>query len=173
MVEIPDSQLAQVIGFYERMLKEIDTEYIYKYDLLRNLVFEVLHFATKKLPSARLAQQPIGASLRLTTLFQELLEKQFPIDTPYQTVELRFASDFADRLQVHVNHLNRAVKCITHKTSTQLIAERILQEAKVLLKHTLWSISEIAWVLGFSEVTYFSSFFKKHTQYSPRQFRNV
>jgi len=44
----------------------------------------------------------------------------------------------------HVNHLNRAVKETTDKTTTQIIPDRILQESKVLRKHTSWNISEIA-----------------------------
>jgi len=88
-------------------------------------------------------------------------------------VHLRGASDYAKQLNVHVNHLNRAVKETTEKTTTQLIAERFLQEAKVLLKHSAWSVSEIAYALGFTEVTHFNNFFKKHAQISPLKFRNV
>jgi AraC-like DNA-binding protein len=77
------------------------------------------------------------------------------------------------QLNIHVNHLNRAVKEITEKTTSQLIAERLLQEAKILLKHSTWSVSEIAYALGFSEVTHFNNFFKKHVEVSPLKFRNV
>lgn len=56
-------------------------------------------------------------------------------------------------------------------TTSGLINKRIIQEAKVLLKGTVWSISEIAWTLGFEEANHFSSFFKRHTSFTPRQFR--
>ena len=88
-------------------------------------------------------------------------------------MQFRSASDFAKQLNVHVNHLNRAVKEATDKTTTQLIAERILRESKVLLKHSAWNVSEIAYALGFTEVTHFNNFFKKHVQLSPLKFRNV
>jgi len=54
-----------------------------------------------------------------------------------------------------------------------LLAERILQEAKILLKHSAWKVSEIAYSLGFTEVTHFNNFFKKHVQLSPLKFRNI
>ncbi|HEY4964843.1 MAG TPA: helix-turn-helix transcriptional regulator, partial [Puia sp.] len=73
----------------------------------------------------------------------------------------------------HVNHLNRAVKETSEKTTTQIIADRILQEAKILLRHSAWPVSEIAWTLGFTEVTHFNNFFKKHVMQSPLKFRNV
>jgi AraC-like DNA-binding protein len=72
-----------------------------------------------------------------------------------------------------VNHLNRALKETMQKTTTQIISERILQESKVLLKHSAWSVSEIAYALGFTEVPHFNNFFKKHLQTSPLKFRSV
>ena len=103
----------------------------------------------------------------------ELLERQFPIDENHPSVSYRSASEFASQLNVHDNHMNRAVKETTQKTTTQIIAERILQEAKTLLKHSHWQIAEIAYALGFTEVPHFNNFFKKHTQLNPSKFRGV
>ena len=82
-------------------------------------------------------------------------------------------SDFADQLNMHVNHLNRAVKENTEKTTSQIITERIVRESKILLKHSPWNVSEIAYALGFNEVTHFNNFFKKHVQLSPLKFMNA
>jgi AraC family transcriptional activator of pobA len=62
---------------------------------------------------------------------------------------------------------------VLKKTTSQIITERILQEAKILLKHGAWSVAEISNPLGFAEVTHFNNFFKKHLQISPLKFRNV
>jgi AraC-like DNA-binding protein len=72
-----------------------------------------------------------------------------------------------------VNHLNRAVKEATQKTTTQIITERVLQESKILLKQTAWTVSEIAYALGFREATHFNNFFKKNVHIGPLKFRNV
>ena len=169
--ELSDEQVRKAQNIFERMFEEINSEYIHKYDVLRTLVFELLHFAMKMQPFAKIDKQPVNASQRISTLFLELLERQFPIDDNHQTVSLRAASDYANQLNVHVNHLNRAIKETTQKTTSQIIAERILQEAKILLKHSAWSVSEIAFALGFTEVTHFNNFFKKHIQISPLKFR--
>jgi AraC-like DNA-binding protein len=155
------------------MFEEINSDYIHKYDVLRNLVFELLHFAMKIQPSTNIDKQQINASQRISVLFLELLERQFPIDEAHQKINLRSASDFANQLNIHVNHLNRAIKETTQKTTSEIIAERILQESKILLKHSNWNISEIADALAFTEVTHFNNFFKKHVQLSPGKFRNV
>jgi AraC family transcriptional regulator, transcriptional activator of pobA len=171
--ELTDEQASQVTALYGRMFEEINSDYVHKYDVLRNLVFELLHYAMKIQPSANLEKQPINASQRISVLFLELLERQFPIDENHQKINLRSASDFAYQLAVHVNHLNRAVKATTQKTTSQIIAERILQESKIMLKHSNWSVAEIAYALNFTEVTHFNNFFKKHIQLSPSKFRNI
>jgi len=171
--EVSDEQVEQISIIYKKMFDEINSDYVHKYDVLRNLVFELLHFALKMQPAEQIGKQPINASQRISTLFLELLERQFPIDENHQALGLRSASDFSSQLNVHVNHLNRAVKDTTEKTTSQIIAERVLQEAKILLKHSAWSVSEIAYALGFTEVSHFNNFFKKHVQLSPLKFRNV
>ncbi|MBI5917065.1 MAG: helix-turn-helix transcriptional regulator [Bacteroidetes bacterium] len=171
--ELADEQVPHIQQLYDRMCQEIKSDYIHKYDVLRNLVFELLHFAMKMQPSTNFDRQQINASQRIATLFMELLERQFPIEENHPKVSLRSPSDFAKQLNVHVNHLNRAVKETTEKTTSQIIAERILQEAKILLKHSQWNVSEIAYSLGFSEVTHFNNFFKKQVGTSPGKFRNI
>jgi AraC-like DNA-binding protein len=169
--ELSDEEANRVSEIFERMAKEFNSDYKYKYDAIRNQIFELLHFALKMQPTETLDKQQPNASQRIAALFLELLERQFPIDDMHPAVQQRSASDFADQLNVHVNHLNRAVKEITQKTTTQLIAERVLQESKILLRHSNWNVSEIAYALGFAEVTHFNNFFKKHTDTSPSKFR--
>jgi AraC-like DNA-binding protein len=111
--------------------------------------------------------------VRISLLFLELLERQFPIDDNHQKINLRSASDFAKQLNIHINHLNRSVKVTTSKTTSQIIAGRILQESKILLKQSAWNVSEIAYALGFTEVTHFNNFFKKHVNLNPLKFRNI
>lgn len=170
--ELTDEQAAQALIIYQKMNEEIKSDYVHKYDVLRNLVFELIHFAMKIQPISPHDKTQINASQRISTLFLELLERQFPIDENHQNINLRSASNFANQLNIHVNHLNRAIKETTQKTTTQLIAERILQEAKIMLNHSKWNISEIAYALGFTEVTHFNNFFKKHVEISPVKYRN-
>jgi AraC family transcriptional activator of pobA len=169
--ELTNEQVDQVSDIFEKISKEFNADYKYKYDLIRNLIFELLHLGLKMHPTKNLETHPHTASHRISTLFMELLERQFPIDDLHPTVQLRSASDFANQLNVHVNHLNRAIKETTDKTTTQLISERILQESKILLCHSSWNVSEVAYALGFAEVTHFNNFFKKHLQTSPLKFR--
>ncbi|MFO7258114.1 MAG: helix-turn-helix domain-containing protein [Bacteroidota bacterium] len=157
---------------YKKMHSEIESDYAYKYDLLRTYALELIHYG-QKLKPLQSTNGSTNASARILSLFIELLERQFPIESPNQTIQLRTASDFANTLKIHVNYLNKVLKETTGKTTTEIIASRINQEAKILLRQTTWNISEIAYSLGFEEVAHFSNFFKKHSKVSPAAFREV
>ena len=168
--QLNDDEAADIAYIFGKMNKELSSDYAHKYDLLRNYVLELVHYGQKLQPATALYPAH-NAAARVTSLFVELLERQFPIESPQQRLQLRTANAFAERLAVHVNHLNKVLKENTGKTTTTLIAGRIVQEAKILLKQTDWTISEIGFCLGFEEVAHFSNFFKKQTQLAPINFR--
>ncbi|WP_431217879.1 helix-turn-helix domain-containing protein [Puia sp. P3] len=144
---------------FRKMLRELEGDYLYKYDLLRNLVMELIHYGQKLQPLSAMKSTQ-NAAERISSLFIELLERQFPIDSVHQRLSLRSAKDYADRLNVHVNHLNKVLKEVTGQTTTEIIGKRVTQEAKILLKQTDWNISEIAFTLGFEDLANFSSFLR-------------
>jgi AraC family transcriptional activator of pobA len=168
--EVSEQDSVAIEAIFRKMHQELTGTYAYKYDLLRNYVLELIHYGQKLQPATAL-HQGHHAAARVAALFIELLERQFPIETPQQQLRLRTAKDYADRLAVHVNHLNRVLKEHTGRTTTEIIGGRVIQEAKILLKQTKWSISEISDSLGFAEVAHFSNFFKRQTQLSPLVFR--
>jgi AraC family transcriptional activator of pobA len=170
--QISTEQYHQFEGVFLKMHEEINSDYLYKYDLLRNYVMELIHTG-QKLKPIRPSENSKTAASRTTTLFIELLERQFPIENISQLLKLRTPADFAGILGVHVNHLNRVLKETTGKTTGEIIGSRIFQEAKLLLSQTQWNISEIAFTLGFEEVAHFSNFFKKYGQQSPHHFREI
>ncbi|WP_281752709.1 helix-turn-helix domain-containing protein [Neptunitalea chrysea] len=168
--KLTEAQFTIVSGIFDKMLNEINSDYKYKYDLIRNYVTELIHFALKVQPTETLYEQT-DANSRITAVFTELLERQFPIESLSQRYTMRSAKDFASQLSVHVNHLNRAIRATTGKTTTEHISERLTSEAKALLKHTSWNVSEISYVLGFDDPTHFNHFFKKQTATTPTQYR--
>lgn len=168
---ILDAQQERMVeDIFLKMRNEIASDYAFKYDLIRSYVTELIHQAMKMQPSANFYHQT-DANTRITTVFRDLLERQFPIESNGQQFKLRSAAAFAEQLNVHVNHLNRAIRTTTGKTTTELIMERLLSEAKALLAHTDWNVAEISYCLGFDQAANFNHFFKKHTATTPTSYR--
>lgn len=169
---VDDEQQKVISDLFIKMTTEIQTEYVHKYDMLRACLHLLIH-ETMKMQPAENFEPYQNASHRVASLFMELLERQFPIDSPEAFLKLKTPNDYAQSLSIHVNSLNRSVKEMTGKTTSQQITSRIIQEANALLKHTDWNISEIAYGLGFEEPAYFTNFFKKQTGLAPNAVRTA
>lgn len=165
-----EEQVAKVLDIYAQMKAENETDYAGKFDVLRCYLHLLIHTALKMQDSNRYESHP-NASQRIAELFIELLDRQFPVTDPHAALALRTPADYANRLSVHVNHLNKVVKEVTGKTTSAMIAQRVVTECTQHLLHSNLSVSEIAYSLGFESVAYFSKFYRKHTGKSPSESR--
>lgn len=173
LVEITKVQMDSFSKIFQKMEDEMELDFFYRYDAIRILVLQLIMDTLKLMPNPDLKVKESNSSMRLSSYFNELLEGQFPILTPAHRMHLRHPAEFADALFVHVNHLNRSLKEVTEKTTSQLIANRIFLEAKILLQNTEWNINELAWCLGFEDPTHFIKFFKKNAGTTPSRLRKV
>jgi len=78
---------------------------------------------------------------------------------------------YANKLHITPYQLNAITKTTLGKTCSEVINDYILLEAKRYLLATPNQVNQIAWHLGYDDVSYFIRFFKKHTGSSPDTFR--
>ncbi|MCE7039400.1 AraC family transcriptional regulator [Dyadobacter sp. CY312] len=169
---VSDMQERELLTLFKKMSAELDSGYVHKYALIRSYLELVIHEAMKMEPG-HANDVHMDGSARLTSLFLELLDRQFPIDSPEHKLRLKTAGDYAAKLSVHVNHLNRALKEVTGRTTTEHITEKVMQHSKVLLRQSNWSITEVAYCLGFEYAAYFNNIFKKQTGITPKSYRET
>ncbi|MGK7393285.1 MAG: helix-turn-helix domain-containing protein [Candidatus Cyclobacteriaceae bacterium M3_2C_046] len=105
-------------------------------------------------------------------------QEKFIVQQLKKFIENRFRTlhspkEYADLLHISPNALSKIVKAAYNKTTSALIAERIIIEAKRELYLTNKSVEEIAAMLGYDDSFYFSRFFKKHTNISPSLYRKT
>lgn len=145
------------------------SDYSFKWDMIRNIIQLLIH------EGIRLQQNqltlPSLVRDRLVNVFLTTLNQQFPVDSPENPLKLLTPAHFADQLHVHVNHLNSVVKKHTGKTTRIIIQERVMAEARALLRNTNWNIAEIAYALGFEYPSHFNKYFKHFTTVTPMEFR--
>ncbi|SHE90291.1 Helix-turn-helix domain-containing protein [Chryseobacterium arachidis] len=168
---LTDEQAEDVRRIFESMLLEINSEYHYRYDIIATYLQLLLQKAYKFQNISEKSSANKPAAIRLTSKFLNMLENQFPIDSLEHSLKLKTPNDFANELSIHVNHLNYVIKEVTSKSTSEIIASRVLTEAKALLNHSNFDISEIAYLLGFEYPSNFITFFKRHTKETPKSFR--
>ena len=104
-------------------------------------------------------------SHQLFVEFRRLVEQEF---TRLHTVQ-----DYADRLNVAVRTLNKCVNECSQKSPLAFINDRIVLEAKRMVRHTNMMIKEIAYELGYEDPSYFVKLFKRQTGHLPSDFREI
>ncbi|TDN97690.1 helix-turn-helix domain-containing protein [Sunxiuqinia elliptica] len=101
---------------------------------------------------------------------QELLDKLLYL-VEHQICNSKQVTDYARELHSTSYKLNNTTKNLLGKTCSQLINEQIILESKRLLLATSNQINEIAFKLGYEDPAYFIRFFKRHTSYTPKAYR--
>jgi AraC-type DNA-binding domain-containing proteins len=155
--------------YFTQMQLLVATDYPFKWDMIRNLLQLLIHEGIR-LQQKQFAQTSLVRD-RLVNDFFVMLNQQFPVHSPESPLKLLSPAYFADLLHVHVNHLNSVVKKYTGKTTSAIIHERVIAEAKTLLRNTNWNISEIAYALGFAYPSHFNKYFKQWAGVAPMEFR--
>jgi AraC family transcriptional regulator, transcriptional activator of pobA len=110
-------------------------------------------------PAGKTGKKPYLDQLQA---FESLIEINFR--------QMKYAGEYAKMLHISEKHLNRIVKDSIGKTSTQLIADRIILEAKRLLIQGKLNVTEVGYELGYSDRSYFVRFFKKQSGETPLSF---
>ncbi|WP_424769235.1 response regulator [Paenibacillus sp. sgz302251] len=81
-------------------------------------------------------------------------------------------SEAAEHVSMTPSYLSKVFKDEMGMTFTKWLNQLRVEEAKRLLKHTWLKTYEIAEKVGYHDYKYFSLVFKRHTGYSPRDYRN-
>ena len=110
-------------------------------------------------------------------------------DAPAETAATRLCREFLLLMEQHVNaaarpakiaaalrvsadHLSATLRTVTGHTAQEHLLDRLMLEARRLLAHSRMDIAEIAYHLGYSDVSYFGRAFRRRCGCSPGQFRS-
>lgn len=172
VVKLSEQKAERIKQIFEEMILLDESDYIFKEE--RQLVYiqQIIH-EILQIPSSESLTLPNSSSYRIVMRFYDLMEEQFPVNTQTMPLRLKTPQDFADALFIHRNSLNRAVKEVVGQPVSAIITDRIVAEARSLLRFSDWNVVDIAHMLGFSSTSYFCMVFKKIAGMSPMAFRNL
>ncbi|NAS13888.1 helix-turn-helix domain-containing protein [Poritiphilus flavus] len=169
---LQDQDYARINRLCEVFIQEYNGNSAFKKRILANQLVTFL-FQTKELLLSHQATISMeNRPAEIVKSFQLALNKNLLDITRGKAEFIWNVQDYANKLNMHPNYLSSSVKSQTGKTAKQWIDERIISEAKSLLKNTDMSVSEIAYSLTYEDSSNFSRFFKKKTGLTPANYRN-
>jgi AraC family transcriptional regulator, transcriptional activator of pobA len=136
-----------------------------KINMVASIKLLALLYQLKEFASAfnQWEQGFLGAQQILVQKFIQLVNNFY--------IDKRTVEEYASLLFVTPNHLSHTIKTVTNKNALSFINERLITEAKSLIKHTELDIAEITYQLNFSDPANFGKFFKKSVGLTPLEFR--
>jgi AraC family transcriptional activator of pobA len=154
------------MAFVEQVLGNLEAEHhragAWQHPLLSAHLSVLLTYLSR-LYTEQLPGPVASADQRVLHAYQAQVEASFR--------DVHEVSAYAARLQLPVKYLSEVVKAQSGKPAIKHVHERLVLEARRLLFYTDQSLKEIAFVLGFSEASYFSRFFKRETGLTPLAYR--
>jgi AraC family transcriptional regulator, transcriptional activator of pobA len=163
-LKVSIEKLKDIHSYFDLLLTEFNKAMPLRQNKLASLVDLIYVDLFRLYPSNTTAIAKQGYLQKLKIL-EALVDKHFKIK--------KSRADYAVLMNMSGKHLNRIVKETLDKTVSDIIADRIILEAKRLLALKKYSAAQIADELGFTDQSYFSRFFKKHTNLTPLEFADT
>jgi AraC-like DNA-binding protein len=160
---LKEKELDLFSHYFKMILEEFELNEFMRYQKLA-LIVDLLYIETTRL-YIKTEQNDVHKVEKGVIWFRKLEQL---IDQNFLT--MKKASDYAFELNVSTKHLNKVVINTVGKSTTDLIHQRILLEAKRLLTHGELTVQEIAFELGYDDASYFSRLFKSKCGVSPSIF---
>lgn len=173
---IPKDSLEKILLIYKDIWNEYNGTARDKFQIIEAQVFLLLSHVKRlfeqQVDPTLAAASMKAADLKLLSKYQTLIQTSFYPETKLETFcNLHSTRYYAQKLNIHPNHLNAVVKSVAGVTALSLIHNHLLSLAKSYLAQTDWAVKEIAYALHFDSPNNFSAFFKRKTQQTPLTYR--
>lgn len=152
------------IAFY---FEELNSEYKDKKPRYIDKCHSFIHLIYLEL-SRYYLQKENDLQKKSPVYFNQLRSLEQLIDTNFRNE--KSPSVYAQKMNVSSKHLNRITQELIGKTTSELILERVILEAKRILVNSKDSLTNIAYSLGYEDYAYFSRVFKTKTGETPSKF---
>ncbi|EJZ17020.1 helix-turn-helix domain-containing protein [Rhizobium sp. Pop5] len=158
-----NAEAIYVMQTLRRLGEEFESRRSGRNEVLAAYVALVLRLTARISHQGNKQEPPLNENVRRMEMLNELIQRHFRSHKP--------ASFYAREIGVSPTHLTRIVRSMAGNTPHELIAGKLIEEAKRQLVFTLASVQEIGFQLGFADPAYFSRFFLKYTGETPRVWR--
>ncbi|TYA74004.1 helix-turn-helix domain-containing protein [Seonamhaeicola marinus] len=163
IIHLNESEQIKFNMLHDILVDEIETKDTIQAEMLRMLMARFIIKITRLLKEKeQIETNKKDTKTELLRAFNVLVETHFRNEHSVQF--------YADQLFKSPKTLSNSFAKF-NKSPLKLIHERIVLEAKRLLIYTNKTAKEIAFDLGFEDASHLSRLFKKHTSFSPSDFK--
>jgi len=157
----------------KRLYKEIRQFYskvdvTYRSEVVKGYLYVSVATFLSKLGGITMQEKVLYEGSRENELYLQFMDDLQVFGSKERTV-----SFYADHCCVSPKYFSKMIHLASGKTPIQLIKERVIVEAKVLLNSTDMSIQEIAEALNFPNDSFFCRYFKQEVKMSPMKYRTM
>ena len=168
-LHLSDSEKEIILSIYKIMEQELSQRIdefseevvIAQIELLLSYVnrFYKRQFITRKIPNNDILQ-------KTETILDDYLNSQEALNQGLPTVQY-----ISDKLNISPGYLSDVLRSLIGKNTQQYIREKLTEKGKERLTSTNFTVSQIAYELGFEHPQSFSKMFKTATGLTPLEFR--
>lgn len=166
--KIMEKNFEEIISLYEMMKRKLSEEnYIYKEEVAKHYLSLMKYnmfqtYAEEQME--KILSKPISRKDEIFYSFIKEVEKHYK--------EERSVIYYADKLCISPKYLSSVIHDVSGKYATEWIDGYVILEAKALLKSNGNTIKEICNKLNFANQSFFAKYFKQHTGFTPKEYRN-
>ena len=172
-IRLKQEEAQLVLDIMQKMLHEYQHPSPYNKPIIKSYLSTILSYCVRFYDRELSDKLTIAEQSSLGERFKVLVNEHIRALALNVNREPISVASCAEQLFVSAKHLSETVKKEIGLTPTQYINQNLIQEAKRFLQATDLQVKEIAYQLGFQDVSYFNRVFKKLTQVSPAQFRKA
>ena len=166
-LHLPAELYTRILQTLHNIKMEIDSYQQNDVHVLRALLYEVLMLLNRAYLQMNSTGEERGKESAITHV------SKFVNLVSAHSKEQHSVQYYADKLCITPNYLNEIITSTMGLSAKQYIQNKVMDEAKRLLVYTDFPISDIAFELCFSTVSYFIRSFRQHTGETPLMYRKT
>lgn len=168
-LHLSDQEKTTITGLLDNIRYELNTSIDeVSQDVIISYIEVLLNYSNRFYKRQFITRKAVNHDLltKMDTVLEDYFNKQETLNKGLPTVEF-----LASTLNLSPHYLSDMLRNITGLNAQQHIHEKLIEKAKEYLTTTGFSVSEVAYALGFEHPQSFNKLFKKKTDKTPLSYR--
>ncbi|KXH80996.1 helix-turn-helix domain-containing protein [Chryseobacterium kwangjuense] len=168
-LHLSDQEKTVITGLLDNINNELNTAIDeVSQDVIVSYIEVLLNYSNRFYKRQFITRKAVNNDLlsKMETVLEDYFNQQHTLDSGIPTVEF-----LASELHLSPHYLSDMLRNLTGQNAQQHIHEKLIEKAKEYLTATSFSVSEVAYALGFEHPQSFNKLFKKKTDRTPLSYR--